>query len=359
MNKLRKAFSAMLIGGMFSGLYAAGTVSGTTISSTASLSFGADEASATTITSNPVSFVVDNKVDMTVTTLDEAAVQTASGDTGVTLKFKVKNEGNTVQDFSLKALKTTTTITLGGETLNDNFDADNVKVVVDNGDGVFDAATDIVTYIDELAPDAEAFVYIIADMPADRANNDVAIYDLQAQVAQGGTTGTEGAVIASDDRNEADNPLTVEIMFAEDAGSVAGDSQYDGKFLSSDVFKIVIADMQISKTSVVMSDPLASAKPKRIPGAVIRYCFTVTNNGGAAVAIAKITDDLDETKYDVTTLANNDVKIVAGDVFDCAAADAGETNTGSVNNASGLVEIDLNGVAAGVTKNAYFNVTLK
>ncbi|MCH9813459.1 MAG: hypothetical protein K0U47_05890 [Epsilonproteobacteria bacterium] len=360
MIKIKKVLATMLVGGMFSGLYAAGTLSGTTVTNSATLSFGDSAETAETLTSNTDSFVVDNMVDMTVVTLDEAAVQTKSGDIGTALKFKVKNEGNTVQDFALSAVKTTTTITLGSETLNDNFDATNVTVVLDNGDGVYDPVTDTATYIDELAPDAEAVVYIVADMPEEQENNDVAIYDLKAQVAQGGAPATEGSVIENDDSDQADNPLTVEIVFAEDASSVAGDGARDGIYLSADAFKIIIADMTIAKQSVVMSDPLGGANPKRIPGAVIRYCFTVTNNGGAAVAIANITDDLDESMYDVSLLQSNDVKIVDGDVFDCAVAAAGETNTGTVDNATGVVEIILDGgVDAGQTRNAYFNVTLK
>lgn len=361
MKKFSKLLAAFAVSGMFSGVYAAGTLSGTTVSNQATLSFGDDVETAQTVTSNTVSFVVDNKVDMVVSTLDESAVQTASGKTGAAMKFKVKNEGNTVQDFILTALKTSTTITLGSETLTDNFDATNVQVFVDNGDGEFDAATDTKTYIDELAPDTEAIVYIVADMPAEQLNGDVAIYDLQAQVAEGGASGTQGAVIATDDRDAVDNPLTVEIVFAEDAGSVTGDVAQNGKFLSTDAFKIVIADMEISKQTVVISDTLASANPKRIPGAVVRHCFTVSNNGGAAVTIANISEDIDESKYDVSLLNNNNIKIYTGTGFDCTTAHTltADTNTGSVNNATGAISIVLNGVLAGETKYAYYDATLK
>jgi len=41
-----------------------------------------------------------------------------------------------------------------------------------------------------------------------------------------------------------------------------------------------LAEMSIKKNSIVLSDPVNNEnKPKRIPGAIVRYCFTVDNNG--------------------------------------------------------------------------------
>ncbi len=362
MQKIKKLLALMLITGTLSTLFAAGTISGTTVSSTATLSFGDTEESATTIDSNTESFVVDSKIDMSVTTLDITAVQTAPEVTGTALKFKVVNTGNSVQDYSLQALTSTLSLTLGGETLNDNFDA-IVNVVVDNGDGAYDAATDTQTYIDELAPDSEVIIFIVANIPANLQNGNVAIYDLQVQVAQGGAATTQGTDITTDDGANVENPLAVQIVFADGAGSVTGEVEKDGKLSSASAYIIVIANMQIVKASLVVQDPYnATTNPKRIPGATIRYCYSVTNSGGANAPVANIGDDLDETIFDLSAFDNNAIKIYVGiDAFDCANAGnlTTSTNTGTVDSATGVIKIVLGGVDAGTSKSAYFDIVLK
>ena len=359
---LKQLIWVMLLSSITTLAYASGTQAGTDVTNTATLTFG-DTADATTdIQSNPETFTVDKKIDMTVTTVDVAAIQTKPSATGVVLTYKVTNTGNSIQDFSLTALTTSTTA-FGGD-VNDTFDATNVKIYVDtDNNGVFDAANDTETdYIDELGIDAEKFVFIVADMPDNLTNGAAAIYDLQAQVAEGGVEGTKGANITSDSKNDEDAKDTVQIVFADSAGTA--DTQYDGKFSSADAYKIVIANMTISKISVVVNDPVNGiTKPKRIPGATIRYCFTVENSGSANAAIAKIGDTLDTSVYDLSALSNNDIKIYTGtEQFNCATADTLtplETNPGSVDTNTGAIVIDLQGVDAGTKKSAYFDVVLR
>ena len=52
-------------------------------------------------------------------------------------------------------------------------------------------------------------------------------------------------------------------------------------------------DMHITKSSIVISDPVNDTnKPKRIPGAIIRYCFKVDNTGEGNADNVKIKDTL-------------------------------------------------------------------
>ena len=362
MQKIKNLLTLVLIIGSFGTLFAAGTTAGTTISSTATLTFGDTVDSATTIESAPDSFVVDNKIDMSVTTLDIAAVQTKPEATGVVLKFKVTNTGNNIQDYSLQALTSSTSLTFAQDTVNDNFDA-TVNVVVDNGDGIYNAADDTQTYIDELAPDDEVIVFIVGTMPAGLANGDASIYDLQVQAAQGGVTNTKGADITQDDSANTENPLAIQIVFADGAGSVNGEVEKDGKLSSASAYIIIIADMQIVKTSMVIQDPYnAGNNPKRIPGATIRYCYTVTNSGGADATVANIGEDLDESQFDLSTFTTNDIKIYTGvDTFNCANAAnlTTTTNTGTVDTTTGVINIILNGVNANSSKSAFFDINLK
>ncbi len=65
-------------------------------------------------------------------------------------------------------------------------------------------------------------------------------------------------------------------------------------FICSDGYNNnAMPDMHITKTSIVISDPVNTTNnPKRIPGAVVRYCFTVDNTGDGDADNATIHDSL-------------------------------------------------------------------
>ncbi len=361
-TKLKRTIAFVLFSGFCSSLMASGTVAGTDVTNTATLSFGDNADTLEQVQSNSETFKVDKKVDISVTTIDVTPIATKPNATGVVLTYKVTNTGNSVQDFALNALTTSTKAF--NDTVTDTFDATNVKVYVDDGDGQFDPAKDTQEYIDELGIDESKFVFIVSDIPANLQNGAASVYDLQAQVAQGGSQGVLGDIIAQDSSNEADNKLTVQIVFADSAGSA--DSEHDGKFSSVDAYKIVIANMTITKTSVVVEDPVNNTtNPKRIPGAKVRYCFTVENSGNADAAVAKIGDTADTSIYDITNMTNNDIRIYNGaDAFDCSnvtglTTQANPDNSGSVDTNNGKIVIDLGGVPAGKKKSAYYEVILR
>ncbi len=62
----------------------------------------------------------------------------------------------------------------------------------------------------------------------------------------------------------------------------------DGKFASRDDYIVRTAAITATKVNTVISDPISgTTSPKAIPGAVIRYCITVTNaaNGEEATNV--------------------------------------------------------------------------
>ncbi len=358
--KSKKLVVATLLSVSATSAFAAGTLSGTDVDSTASLSFTVNGAVSEVTSTN--TYKVDNKVDLVVSTVDTQAVTVSPDATSVLLTYKVQNDGNTVQDFLLTSLTTSTTVFAGANAVTDSYDLTNVRVFVDgNNNGVYDVATDTETYIDELAPDADATVFIIADVPADAANDAIAIYDLQAQVAQGDTVGTQGGAIANDDAGQADDAATVQIVFADGAGTT--DAAHDGIFASADAWKIVTASVTVSKNSIVVSDPVnGTTNPKRIPGAVVRYCYIVENAvGGAEATGAVITDILNPTVLD---LAGVTVATYTGaGTCDCDSAAADITGANGANgqnpNAQGKVKVDFDAVAGGATECAYVSATIK
>jgi len=266
---------------------AAGTISGTPITNNASIAYTVNTVVQTPVVDlSPPSFVVDNKVDLTVATSDGAAVAVSPGGQNQVLTFTVQNDGNTVQDYSLSAVAASGT--WGGAT--DNFNAGNVEIYVETGGGAgYQAASDTATYIDELAPDASIAVYIIADIPLGQTNDDGALYDLVAQTAVGGTASTQGADITSDDSGDVDDPAVVQIVFADQANPVTGDTAEDGKYSSRDAYLVESAILTVDKTSTVISDPFnGTTNPKAIPGAIVEYTITITNDAGAGATATSV-----------------------------------------------------------------------
>ncbi len=280
------------------------TPAGTLIENNATLSFKVGGVSQTAIVSNTDQFKVDNKIDFTVSHQDQTIVEVVPGQTDAVLTFVVVNNGNKVQDFSLSS--TANDGNPFGAT--DNFDATNVQIFVDsNNNGSYESSTDTATFIDELQPDSNVTVFIVANIPSTQVNNDVAEYTLVAQVAEGGTSGTQGADITSDDSGSQDNAMTEEKVFADAAGanSSTDGGAKNGKHSDNDAYKVVTATLDATKTSCVVSDPVNNTtNPHRIPGAVIRYMIDINNTGSADATNVSITDTIDTTKLDDTTVTN-------------------------------------------------------
>jgi len=274
--------------GLSSAALAQNTASGTSITNTATLSYTVDGNAQAPVPSNPATFLVDNKVDLMVTTIDGGIVSVVPNSTAQVLTYTVTNNGNTVQDYSLTAQISATGAF--GET--ETFDATNVNVFVDtDNDDTYTAGTDTDLYIDELDMTETITVFVVADIPQGQVNDDVASYDLIAQTAIGGTGGTQGADIANDNRLDADDPTLVQIVFADGTGTA--DGARDGRFSSKDGYKVVTAVLTAVKTTNVLSDPFNNAvNPKAIPGATVGYQVLVENFGTVTADNVEVIDSI-------------------------------------------------------------------
>lgn len=257
-----------------SAAFAAGTTSGTTISNSATVDYSVGGVPQAQIGSNVVDFVVDNRIDLTVTTLDAGPITVLPGSTLRVLTYQVQNDGNTVQDFRLQALDAA----VAAFGLTETIDAVNVNVFVDgNGNGTYDQAIDTATYIDELAEDANIVVFVVADIPGTAVIDDVASYDLLAIAATGSTPAALGAD-SVEDSGIADDPATVQIVFGDGAGTI--DAVQDGQYSSTDSYRVANANVSIAKASAVVEDPFNGlVNPKAIPGARVTYTIDLDNTG--------------------------------------------------------------------------------
>lgn len=284
---------------------AIGTASGISVDNIATVEYAVGATTQPTIessptgnttgTGTPTSFLVDNMVDLTVSETSLGYTTVAAGGANEVLVYTVRNTGNTVQDFSLSAadLATAAADPFGG---NDNFDATGVGIFVDaNNDGLYDAG-DTATYIDELAADTDVEVFVVRSIPALQVSGDVSGITLTAQVAQGGTLTVQGADITADDAGSADDPTLVQIVFADGSGDTDDPINPDGKHSDTDAYRVGAAVLTVAKTSQVISDPVNGASnPKAIPGAIVEYTVTISNDVAATATATsvQVTDDLD------------------------------------------------------------------
>lgn len=294
---------------------ALGTASNVTIANKATIGYQVNLIPQTAIESAPgagnstpgvglgtnTTFLVDDKVNVTIAANDVAMVTTYPGSSAQALKFTVENTGNTVHDFALTALLDPA----------NTFVATSVTIYRDGGDGVYDGVDDVaVTFLDEMAVDTPQVVWVVAAVPIGATNGQAANYALKAEAHAAGGAGL-GALSAQTNVGAPDNAAAVDVVFADgdgDAGQ-ANDANYDGAFVAwggnelpdgtvgpTGGFLVSGALLTVTKTSAVIADPIlgVSANAKAIPLATVEYTITIANGAGAATATSvAITDTID------------------------------------------------------------------
>jgi uncharacterized repeat protein (TIGR01451 family) len=308
---------------------AAGTAASTSIDNRATITYQVGGVAQTPIESSPTgnstagvgngantSFVVDNKVDLTVTEVGGAATTVGAGAVNVVTTFRVTNTGNNTQGYNLGASN------VGGTlfTRADAFDMTNLRTFVSTAacSGVsptptYNAGTDTAVNITTLAADACAYVFILADTPVTATNGQASNVRLQA-VARVATT-----LAALTETAGAESPTVVDVVFA--------DNLRDATETADDQYWVQTAALAVAKTSTVVSDPFnGTTNPKSIPGAVMEYGITLTNTGAVAATVVTITDPVPgntsfaDGSYDS---GNSNVSIQVGATTTFCQAEAG------------------------------------
>ena len=253
-----------------------GTVAGTVVNNTAQASYTVN-GTPQTATSNVASFVVDRKVNLTVTTAQAANTQVNLGQAGAVTTFTVTNNTNGVQDFLLDPDQNFGTVVFVG---TDNFDMTNLRAYVDANDNhTYDPGVDTATFIDELAPDATVTVFLVGDVPTNTGAN-LAIVSLHVTTAAGGTTGTQGAALIPTDLNLINQDATVDVVFADnDSDGIGLDIARNGQGRAYAAYEVGVRNVALTvrKSSLILSDGVNTLNPKALPGAVVQYCLTVAN----------------------------------------------------------------------------------
>jgi len=340
---LKQASLALLLLSSLAGLqsaYATGTVAGTSISNQATVNYSVGGIAQNPITSSTATFVVDNKVDLTVVTTNVAAVTGNPGQTAVVTTFTVTNTGNSTQSYKLTATDINGGTVFGN---TDNLNGLTLSTAVDtNNNGTYDAGTDQIGNLGDIAPAASPTpvrVFVLATIPLGATNGQFASVRLKVEAA---TAGSSGGTLVTESTG-ADNAATVDVVFADAArnGFEEADSQY----------AIQSAALVVTKTVTVISDPFNATNPKAIPGAVVEYTITVQNNGAAAATNVAIADNIPaNTTY------------VAGSITRNGSAVTDSSSDGDNGQANGSpatsIAVTIANVAAAGTGNVKFRVTI-
>lgn len=272
---------------------AAGTLAGTEITNQATLAYTVGTLPQPTQSSNPTKFNVDRKVNFNITYVQAAFVDVLPGSTDQALTYTVTNSGNDTQDFDLTVAQLSGGSVLGG---TDNIDATAVRLFLDDGDESFDSGDTDITgshYLDELAPDASARVFIVGNFQTPKVSGDVAGLTLAARAQHGHGSGALGGGIAEGVTDTHTGPA-IYTVFADLTDTIANQEEVPG------AFRIAAPVLGVAKQANVIWDPVNhDATPRSIPGAYVRYAITISNDL-SALASANLTTIKDTLNANTT-----------------------------------------------------------
>lgn len=322
--------------------FAQNTQSGTSVTNTATVNYSVASVSQTPVTAS-TSFTVDTYVRFTLT--GGATVSVTPGQTNRVQTYVLTNTSNIDSNFVL-----TGTNQAGDQfnMLSPGTSTDGVSVFVDtNTNGTYDAGTDVqvTTAAFLLARNASRTYFVVGDVPINRANNDTAIVQLQA-----------------DAQNPATSAAWVNNTAADVQGGVAQIVVGNNTASRQGTFQVATATLAVTKSSSVISDPVngTGTARKAIPGAVMEYAISVTNNGSVPATLQNITDPLPSATTFVqgAYAGTTDVSVTVGATTTfCVAESGADSNSDGCYRASGTDLIV--GAPAVTTVNNGSNVTVR
>jgi uncharacterized repeat protein (TIGR01451 family) len=337
---------------------AMGTGAGSRIDNAAQASYQVAGVDQPTVTSNTVSVVVDELLDVVVTSTDAGVVAVTSPSNGSALTFSVTNTGNGSEAFRLA---------IDSALAGDDFDPQAPVVYLESngtpglqvgggGDTPYVAGANDPL----LAHDATVTVYVSADAPGGLSAGAIGNLSLRAvSLTVYGQTGTD------DPANPAfPTPGTTYAGLGDPAvgggttNAVVGASYSSTtlQLLAQGGYRVTSALVTLAKSVISITDPFGGATI--VPGSVIRYQITVTVAGSGAVDNLVVDDPVPpELAFVSGSLAVS--VLPAGEQPDDDFLPAGTDHTG-FDGPNRSVVVTLGSVAAGGTPNVItFDATLQ
>jgi uncharacterized repeat protein (TIGR01451 family) len=328
-----------------------GTASGTTITNTATVNFtilGVAQIAATGSTS----FVVDRKVNLLVAKISD--ISTSPSFTISTLAYIVTNNSNTTIRFGMST-------SLGAGT----YTPTSVLIWKDNGStsGVYDGGNTQVTdasILGDIASGVSITVLVTASTPSTATTGQTAAINLIAQAYEPSSYGSL-AVIAQTGNGVAWTPGTVQTVWADGAGSAAGDVVYDGRHSAFATYTVSAAAIAVTKTVSVYADGLGVLAPnaKAIPGATVEYTVVIKNAVGSATASSvTLTDNLPANMNMLKPFSSTNA-VAAGNCALVALNNDGGGFTCAGSNDGTTWSVTIPSLASGATATVVYQATIQ
>lgn len=271
--------------------HAAGTPANTSISNIATLNYDVAGVAQNNISSPAAVFLVDNKVNLTVIESNNNPTVVTPLQNGAITTFIITNNGNASQDYALTGGNVAGAPVLFG--VAETFNVNACNTFVENGANIgYQASQDIANFIDELAADASATVYVVCNIGT-QVSNDQAVIELTATTRVAGTVGLGAAITQT---VGIDNPAAVDIVFSDPAslanasGTLPAQIARDATAFARDAYRVAATVANVIKTATCTPAPANCSQAKT--GTVITYQLQVNVIGTGSAAGLIINDPL-------------------------------------------------------------------
>lgn len=310
------AFSAC---GLGSAAHATGIAAGTSIENKATATFQ-NGSTTESVDSNTVTIVVDELLDVAVTSLDGSNV--TLGSSGAVLSFQVHNAGNGPEAFKVVADPAVT---------GDDFDPSVTAIAYDsNNNNVYDAGVDTIIPVGgstpSIAADSSVRVFVVTALAGSPADGNTAKVRLTATAATG--HGPAGTKFAGQGVGGSD--------------AIVGTSTAEDNALGTLIAQI--GTVTLTKTAVI-ANPFGGTDP--VPGSTVTFSLVAKVAGSGSVNGLTITDAIPTG----TTYAPSTLKLDGGPLTDATGDDAGSAS------ASGI-SVAIGSAAGGSTHTVTFSVKI-
>lgn len=298
---------------------AAGVAAGTFIENTATATYTTGSTTET-VDSNTVTILVDELLDVTVSSLDASAVPLGSGN--AVLSFELTNTGNGPEAFEL---------TPDAAVTGDDFDPTVSLIAWDsNGNDVYDAGIDTVISsggaTPSIAADDSLRIFVVVTLAGSPGDGDTADVRLTATAVTG--TGPAGTKFAGQ-------------------GTGGGDAVVGASTAEDDDTGTLIAEVGVVSLvkSAVIEDQFNGSEA--IPGATVIFTLVASVTGAGSVSGLVVSDEIP----DGTTYVPASMTLDGDPLTDATGDDEGEAD-------SSAIAVDLGTVDGGESHTIEFSVTI-
>lgn len=197
----------------------------------------------------------------------------------------------------------------------------------------------------------------------DFADTNEAVITDAVDGGSGDSDGAVNGVIAlalTPTANTTLNPTIARLRFSSNSGAASSGLSGYGEVEDYQV-TVIYPNLTVTKTSALVSDPVnGTTNPKAIPGAVMRYCVTLSNGGNTSASSISLSDALPATlTYVAGTLRSGTGCAALATVEDDNNTGADDTDGFAAAVAGTTISAQVTALAAAATAALGYDVTVR